>query len=333
MIGFLLILINSTLLYNLIFQNLNGSWHHKIRESIIIYLLLSTALVLITTEVLSIFNLIKSNAYLIEQIFLLILFTIFSINKFSIPSLKLSKEKRFILFATIITIVIPVFITSFFYAPNNWDSNTCWLARVENWIQNGNIKYYPTNYELQNSHQPLSSFIFLFVRMLTNNDYYLNIIQFIFLIGISSGVSLIVSIYNGNKWAQIISFILCLTLSSAILQANVVKNDLIVSFYFIAFIYYLIRITYIRYSLYSIFYLAFGISFSLLTKLTVLPYIMVFVLYFSYKIFRRYRIQRLFYLFLIIGSTFLITNGPYYYRNYSYYNNILGNADIKKIEV
>jgi hypothetical protein len=150
------------------------------------------------------------------------------------------------------------------------------------------------------------------------------------LLGISSGVSLIVSVYNGNKWAQIISFILCLTLSSAILQANVVKNDIIVSFYFIVFLYYLIKIAYVKYSFYSLVFLALGISFSLLTKLTVLPFIIVFVFYFLFKIFREYKIQKILFFILIIGSIFLITNGPYYYRNYSYFNNILGNTVYKE---
>lgn len=327
--GLILIIINSFIFYNLIYRRVRETVGARLREAYIIFLLAATMFIYVSTELFSLFDLINSSSFITLQICVLICGLYFSYGKFHFDRITLIRSDKIILGSLILLIIIPILITSFFYAPNNWDANTCWLARVENWIYNGNVNYYPTNFDLQNSHQPLSSFIFLFVRLLTKSDYFLNIIQFFFLVGIASGVSLITSLFCQKRTAQLISFIVSLTLSSAILQSNVTKNDLIVSFYFIAFVYYGYKITSGSMNLNSLLFFSAGLSFSMLTKLSVLPFIMVFFVYFLIITLRRYEPVKILYAAITVLVLFLFTNGPYYIRNYTYYNNLFGNTEYK----
>lgn len=124
-----------------------------------------------------------------------------------------------------------IFLIAVLSAPNTADSQTYHLARVANWIQQGNVGFYPTATLRQLYLSPLAEFGILNVILLSGNDYFVNLLQFGCLIGCGVTVSLIVRAFNQNGASQITAMLLTVTIPMAILQASSTQNDLVVSFF------------------------------------------------------------------------------------------------------
>jgi hypothetical protein len=90
----------------------------------------------------------------------------------------------FFLFATLLTCLI--------YPPNNWDSMTYHMSRVANWINHGNVWFYPTSIERQLYQMPLAEFAILHYQLGTSGNYPRESVyglRFGFLVGFGHGDS------------------------------------------------------------------------------------------------------------------------------------------------
>src|SRR5262249_13186492 len=74
-------------------------------------------------------------------------------------------------------IVVAVAMTAWISPPNNWDSMTYHLSRVEHWTQNKSIAYYPTNIPRQLHQNPGAEFVLLHLRLLSGSDRLFNLLQ------------------------------------------------------------------------------------------------------------------------------------------------------------
>lgn len=103
---------------------------------------------------------------------------------------KLFFDERFLLCFIELTLAI-TFLTALASTPNTWDSMTYHLARVEHWIQNRTIAYYPTHITRQLVYSPWAEYAFAHLRFLCPWENTVNLLQWFAMAGSLVGVSLI----------------------------------------------------------------------------------------------------------------------------------------------
>ncbi len=215
----------------------------------IFFLLAFSVLVFISTELLSLFNLLTATAIVIFWlILLLIIIVLWTRRKKYIPSFNLgwkhfsSFEKCLLIFITFILLI--TFITAIAAHPNNWDSMTYHIARVMHWMQNKNVNHYPTNIGRQISQPPFAEYVILHLRLFNDNDRLANLVQWIFMCGSIICVSLIARESGGNKTTQLLSAFFAATLPMGILQSTSTQNDYAGSFFIASSVLFLLRYYY-----------------------------------------------------------------------------------------
>lgn len=117
--------------------------------------------------------------------------------------------------------------TALVSAPNNWDSLTYHLARVEHWIQNGTLAHYRTNIEQQISFNPGAEILILHSRLLSGSDHYVNLVQWVAFVVSAAAASLVARRLGGNEMGQVMTGLFVLTFPMGILQASSTQNDLV----------------------------------------------------------------------------------------------------------
>ena len=121
------------------------------------------------------------------------------------------------------------------YPPNNWDSMTYHIARVPSWMQQGSINFFPTA-TLQQIHQPpLAEWNTLHFQILSGGDRFANTVQWIALVGCSIAASLMSRELKQPFPVQVLALVITATLPMGLLQGSSTQNDLVVSFWLLAF--------------------------------------------------------------------------------------------------
>jgi hypothetical protein len=131
----------------------------------------------------------------------------------------------------IITLFIAVTVV-----PNNWDSMTYHLSRIEHWLQNRSLAFYPVHEHQQNDFGPMAEIIMLQWRAVIGSDLLAALVQWLAMAGSLMGVALITSRLEGPPRAQLLSMLFCATLPIGILQSTSTKNNYVVAFFFISFV-------------------------------------------------------------------------------------------------
>ena len=213
------------------------------------------ALFAFNTEILSLFGCI--NVRTVTYLWLTEIFCFFGILLFQNRNDKTSfwnimkeniflqiKEKLFRYKAFVILVAViyaAIFLIAVASAPNTADSQTYHMARVANWVQWGNVNFYPTATLRQLYSGPLAEYGILNIFLLSSNDNFVNLVQFGCLIGCGITISLIVREFKQNGAAQILAVLLTATMPMAILQASSTQNDLVVSFFATGFFLFYLR--------------------------------------------------------------------------------------------
>ena len=151
------------------------------------------------------------------------------------------------------------------YPPNNWDSMSYHMARVPSWIQQGSINFFPTA-TLQQLHQPpLAEWNILHLQILSGGDRFANTVQWLALVGCGLGASLIASELKQPFRVQVLALVIAATLPMGLLQGSSTQNDLVVSFWLLAFV--LFALQYLRKpTVGRMSFCGLALGFALLTK-------------------------------------------------------------------
>jgi len=195
--------------------------------------------VFLSTEFFSSLNLINKYAFWGLYIFGAITVALFVKKKFINFNIKfvLSEYWRWYIVSGFF-IILPLFLIALYYPPNNYDSLTYHLTRIEHWVQNGNVDFYPTNSSRQLFMTPLTEYVLLHWRLLTGNDIFANLLQFVSMIFCALLSILIVGEWGGNKLAKLLAFILTITVPMGILQSTSTQTDYVTGFFVLVSIYF-----------------------------------------------------------------------------------------------
>jgi hypothetical protein len=211
------------------------------------------------------------------------------LKSFLSKSLDEYSKADFLLCGAIILFLFVTLIIALNAPPNNIDSMTYHMARVVHWIQNQNVKFYPTWIERQNHAMPLAEFVILHLQVLSRSDRFANLVQWSAYLGSVILITLLAREIKLSRRYQLFSGFLVALLPMAILQSTSTQNDLVVSFFILAFAYYLIRFGETKQATHQLL-AALALGLALLTKGT--SYIFGAALGFVFGVGQLWRISR-----------------------------------------
>ena len=317
------------LILNIFNSSSNIGFYTNLRESFIKSLIVTSFFSYGVCEALSFFNKLEFNYVLICWfIFLIIQIKILINNNFTISKIsdenKIEINYKIYLITTSILILAPLLFLSIYNPPNNWDSMTYHLPRVEHWIQNKNIYPYPTNIIRQIISPPMSEYIIFQIRILAGNDYFVNLVQYLSYIGVLCTASLLMKILNLNYKGQIFCVIMMISLPMGIFQATTTQSDLIAAFFFLTSIYFgILLLKNKENKKTTLFFFLSSILIGTLVKYTILvflvPYLFLFIIFLITN-----RKNELVYIIGYGILLFTVLYLPFLFRNIYYFNSILG---------
>jgi len=303
------------------------------REAFIKSSLLISFLSYLYCEIYSLFNILNYFSLLIYWglVVVFLLFFIFrkniklSLIYHSIYNQSIEIKYKIILWSFIFLIIAPLFLLAVFIPPNNWDSMAYHLPRIQHWVQNGNVYPYPTNITRQIATSPLSEYIILNFQVLASTDKFSNLVQYFALINIIFLTSLILKNYKVNYKGQIFSILAICSLPMVLFQSTTTQTDLLASFYFLCFIFYLIKLNdSVTNTKSNIILIAISFSLGMLTKYTVALFAFPIIIY-QLIIFlkqKKYNEIKLSAIYLFLFLLFILA--PFLIRNYYFLGTLTG---------
>jgi len=293
-------------------------------------------LVVLFTEILSHFGVLTgkyifilwSSVFLFNLIFFIFLF---KKNNCSFSKLNFGKhifaKKEDLVTKLILFLILIILVSLFgisFTINNNWDSYTYHLPRVEHWIQDKNVDFFPTNNIRQLYIAPFSEYFILNLKLLAGNVLFVNFVQFFSMLNALLLASLLAKKFGLSSKGQIVSSALALTIPMGVMQATTTQTDYVTAFFLISFVYfgYLI-IKEKTFSAGNIFFLGLSLSLGTLTKTTFYIFALPFCLVFGIYFIKLFRIRSMRILVFVIFIFFLL-NFPFLHRNYRQFGSPMG---------
>src|SRR5687767_12704290 len=182
------------------------------------------------TEALSAFKWITFNGILFSWLIPFVLLAAYSfrtrlfVKNTAIFTTALKYPARQPVFWFITSLLVISLLVAILYPPNNYDSLTYHMARVEHWRQNESISHYQTHILRQLVLQPFAEWVILHFRILTGGDRLANAVQLFFLAGCLVNVSLITRLLGGNAKKQMLSALLTCVIPRVMIRGNATQN-------------------------------------------------------------------------------------------------------------
>ena len=251
----------------------------------------------------------------------------FSLIRFTIFNESIELKYKIILCFLFIIILVPLLLLAVFIPPNNWDSMAYHLPRIQHWLQNGNIYPYPTNITRQIATSPLSEYIILNLQLLSSSDFFANLVQYIALINIIFLASLVLKSFQINYKGQIFTIVAICSLPMALFQSTTTQTDLLASFFFLCFVYYLIKLNQpasANNAKTIIILIAISLSLGILTKYTVALFAFPLIIYQLIIFIKAKKILeiKLSIIYLFVIHFFVLA--PFLFRNYYFLGTLTG---------
>ncbi|MEV6966214.1 DUF2142 domain-containing protein [Hamadaea sp. NPDC051192] len=139
-----------------------------------------------------------------------------------------SKVER-LLVAVIGALLLIELVMAILAEPNNFDSQTYHLSRIEHWVADGNLQAYPTAIQRQISLAPGGEYLLAHLRLLTGGDALYNLVQWAAGVLCVFAASRIVAQFRGSRRAQLLTAFVVATTPMVTLQASSTQVDLIVA--------------------------------------------------------------------------------------------------------
>ncbi len=276
----------------------------NLRETIIWVTVKFGLLIVLFTEILSIFSSLNSHSikYLWIFTFLILVTLNFFLKKkknlntdnFSLPFF-FNYEFYWILLIFFITLII-----SLLYPPNSLDSLSYHLPRILSWSQQESVNFYPTNDLRELIMGPFSQYVILHLYLLSGGDFLFNIVQWTAMFVSCITISLISKEFGCNIKYQIFTVLFCATIPIGILQSTSTQTDYVATMWLTIIAYSIIKFISTQ-SLKNIFLFSSSLGLGLLTKGTVYIFGFSFCIWIAiYLISKRKNFRYLFLIPLIV---------------------------------
>jgi hypothetical protein len=111
--------------------------------------------------------------------------------------------------------------------PNNFDSQTYHLPRIEHWVAQRSVRFFPTEIDRQVSMAPGAEYLLLHLRLLTGGDALDNLLQFWAGVGCLLLASRIAGQLGGSRRAQLLAALVAGTAPIVTLESTSTQTDLV----------------------------------------------------------------------------------------------------------
>lgn len=225
------------------------------------------------------------------------------------------------LLAGIATIAAIVGLTAVLSPPNSADAMSYHLPRVIYWVQAHSVSFFPTSYYNQIMLQPMTEYLMLQTYLLSGGDHYVNCVSCFAFCGSLVGVSAIARQMGAQPHGQILAALVCATLPNGILQASGAKNDWVLAFWLVCYVYFLLRYLE-RPERLTLAATSISLALALFTKGTAYLYAPALTVGFLIPLWRsRKHTPKILAAFALC---ILVVNGPLFWRNYHLCGSVLG---------
>lgn len=305
---------------------------NNIRERYIFNVALLAVLILVITEILSLYGLIDSKNIQTIWIVVIIFWIIkecFYIKKNKnnfVIKLNLNdfnnQKFLYIYLGYIVTVLLITWVLAWYAPPNTYDSMTYHMSRVMHWIQNRSVDFYPTSILRQLFSSPWSEYAILNLQLLSNSDRYANYVQWLSMASSLIVVSTIAKQLGASLKGQIYSAVFCAALPMGILQSTSTQTDYVVALWIVCFVHYCLSIR-VKINLINAVGAGISLGLALLTKPTAYIFCLPFLVWvIASKI--KYLTYKNIFLLMLIPITVILINSGHYYRNYKLVGSPLG---------
>ncbi|PWR10002.1 hypothetical protein DKT68_10420 [Micromonospora acroterricola] len=132
-----------------------------------------------------------------------------------------------LLAGTIGGLVLLELLVALLAAPNNFDSQTYHLPKVEHWVAQGDLDFWPTAIHRQVTIPPGAEYLLLHLRLLTGGDHLHNLVQWAAGVGCLLVAARITAQLGGSRRAQLITAFVLTSTPMVALQATSTQTDLV----------------------------------------------------------------------------------------------------------
>jgi hypothetical protein len=208
--------------------------------------------------------------------------------------------------------------------PNNYDSYSYHLPRQVLWLQHGNVRHYPTNNLRQLMMAPFTEFVGVHLMALSNSDRWVNLVQFVALLVMLCGVSLLSERLGGDRSVQVLACLFLVASPVVFMEASNTKNDMLVAMWLVISTVWLIRfLDGGKMTWFGVLLLGSAIGCGGDTKGTGPLFMIPIVLVLCFAVFRQYTPGK-FKMLAVTGLLALAINLPQFGRNYFAFGHIGG---------
>jgi hypothetical protein len=130
---------------------------------------------------------------------------------------------------TLIGLVIGELLIAIVSPPNNFDSQTYHLPKIEHWVAQRDVAFYPTVIHRQVSMAPGAEYLLLHLRLLTGGDRWYNLLQLAAGVGCALLASRIAGQLGGGRRAQLVAAFVVGTTPIVALESTSTQTDLVVA--------------------------------------------------------------------------------------------------------
>ncbi|GAB3184379.1 hypothetical protein GCM10027259_42530 [Micromonospora palomenae] len=132
-----------------------------------------------------------------------------------------------LLAGTVGALVLVELLVALLAEPNNFDSQTYHLPKVEHWVAQGSLDFWPTAIHRQVTIPPGAEYLLLHLRLLTGGDALHNLVQWAAALGCLVVATRVVAQLGGGRRAQLLTAFLLATTPMVALQATSTQTDLV----------------------------------------------------------------------------------------------------------
>ncbi|MGW5559652.1 ArnT family glycosyltransferase [Micromonospora sp. NPDC003944] len=132
-----------------------------------------------------------------------------------------------LLAGTIGGLVLLELLVALLAEPNNFDSQTYHLPKVEHWVAQGDLDFWPTAIHRQVTIPPGAEYLLLHLRLLTGGDHLYNLVQWAAGVVCLLVAARITAQLGGGRRAQLLTAFVLASTPMVVLQATSTQTDLI----------------------------------------------------------------------------------------------------------
>jgi hypothetical protein len=225
--------------------------------------------------------------------------------------------------------LLATFVTGFLGAPNTWDGLTYHLPRVERWVEQGHLQFWPTSVDRQLWMAPWSGYAILHLRLLTGGDRLAFLPSWLAYLGCILLTARIVRQLGGDARRASVGALLMAAMPVAVLHASSVQTDLTAAFWVLCVVALSIearREPVAARDWWHLLWLAIAAGLALATKATALFAMVPWLLLYAVAVFRAAGPRAVARSFLVGASALALMPGPTLARNAATYDTPLGPA-------